>query len=146
MTAEELNRRQEEREKELMKRQSQISYLQSQQALAIERINREAKESVKKYPEIDPESESFDPELSETLTEAAEAYVRANPQKSLGEFVDKQMRLHKRAVTKEEKAEQEAVAEQAEKSAVRPSPAKPEDKKFEDLSVEEMEDKLGFAR
>ena len=145
LTAEELNSRQVEREKELMKRQSQISYLQSQQVTTLDRINREAKESVKKYSELDPNSENFDRELSETLTEAAEAYVRANPQKSLETFVDKQMKFYKRAASREAKVESEEIAKQADQSAVRPSAAKSEDKKFEYKTIEEMEATLGFT-
>lgn len=145
ITAEELNRRQNEREEELFKRAAQISGLQAQQVNALERINREAKESITKYPSLDPNSDTFDRELSDTLTEAAEAYVKANPQKSLGEFVDKQMRLHKRAISREVKAEEKEIAKQSSKSAIRPTPAKSEDKKFEDLSIDEMEKRLGYA-
>jgi len=146
ITVEELNKRQVEREQELMKRAAQISGLQSQQALAIERINREAKESITKYPALDPNSDSFDRELSDTLTEAAEAYVRSNPQKSLGEFVDKQMKLHSRAVGREVKAEKEEIAKQSSQSAIRPTPGKAEDKQFEEKSIAEMEAELGFFR
>ena len=145
VTYEEINRRQLQRDEELLKRVSQVNSLQTQQALAIERINREAKELTRKYAELDPYSETFDRELSDTLTEAAEAYVRANPTKSLEDFVDKQMRLHKRAVTKEARAENAEVSRQQGQSAIRPSNAKPVEKKFEDLTIEEMEAKLGFA-
>lgn len=144
ITVDELNKRQVEREKELMKRAAEISGLQAKQISTVERINREAKESITKHPELDPNSQDFDRELSETLTEAAEAYVRANPDKSLADFVDKQMKLHKRAVSKEEKAEKEEIAKQSSESAVRPTPAKTEEKKFEDLSIDEMEKRLGF--
>jgi hypothetical protein len=146
ITVDELNKRQNAREQELMKRSAQISSLQAQQIATIDRINREAKESLSKHPELDPNSDDFDQELSDTLTEAAEAYVRSNPQKSLSDFVDKQMKLHNRAVRREEKAEEKEIAKQSSQSAHRPSTAKAEDKKFEDLSIEEMESRLGYAR
>lgn len=146
VTVEEVNRRQAERDRLLLERASKISRIQSQQDLAIERINREAKELLRKYPELDPANETFDNELSGAVTEAAEAYVKANPQKSLEEFVDKQMKLHKRAVTREEKAEQAEVARQQSQTAIRPSITKPEEKKFEELSIAEMEAKLGVVQ
>ena len=145
ISVEELNNRQVKREEELMKRAAQISGLQSSQALAVERINREAKESVNKYSELNPDSDDFDQELSETLTEAAEAYVRANPDKSLGAFVDKQMRLHNRSVSREVNAERREIDKQSSEAAIRPTPAKTEEKKFEDKSIEEMEKVLGFT-
>ena len=145
LTYEEINRRQLQRDEELLKRATQVTNLQTQQALAIERINREARELTRKYEELNPQSEAFDRELSDTLTEAAEAYVRANPTKSLEEFVDKQMRLHKRAVSKEVKAEQAEVTRQQGQSAIRPSTAKTAEKKFEDMTIEEMEAKLGYT-
>jgi len=145
VTIEELNKRQAEREAELLKRVSHISNLQAQQALAIERINREARDLTRKYAELDPQSEHFDKELSDVVTEAGLAYVRANPTKSLEEFVDKQMKLHKRAATREARAEEAEVAKQQGQSAIRPSTAKPVEKKFEDLTLAEMEAQLGFG-
>lgn len=145
VTIEELNKRQQERETQLLQKASQMSQLQAQQALAIERINREARDLTRKYAELDPQSDNFDKELSNVVTEAAEAYVRANPTKSLEEFVDKQMKLHTRAATREVKAEQAEVTKQQSQTAIRPSTAKPEEKKFEDLTLKEMEDQLGFV-
>lgn len=146
VTLEELNRRQAEREQKLLSQAAQIGNLQAQQALTLERINREAKELTRKYDVLDPNSDHFDRDLSDSVTEAAEAYVRANPTKSLEEFVDKQMRLFKRAERKQAKAEKAEVSKQQSQTAVRPTTTKPEDKKFEDLSIAEMEAKLGYAR
>lgn len=146
VTAEELNRRQEEREQALLDRASRMNDLNTQRIVAMDRVNREAKELTRKYEELNPNSDDFDPELSDTVTEAALAYVRANPTKSLEEFVDKQMKVHKRAVTKEAKAEQAEIAKQSSQAGSRPSTTKPADKKFEDLSIEEMEAKLGYYR
>lgn len=146
VTIEEINQRQFLRDQELLQRAAQMSSLQAQQAMAIDRVNREARELTKKYAELDPNSDSWNPELSETVVEAAEAYVRANPTRSLEEFVDKQMRLYKRAATREAKAEQAEISRQSSQSAIRPTTTKPVDKKFEELSIEEMEAKLGYAR
>ena len=144
LTYEEINRRQLQRDEEILKRATQVNSLQTQQALAIERINREARDLTRKYAELDPKSDTFDRELSDTLTEAAEAYVRANPHKSLEDFVDKQMKLHKRAVTKEAESEQAEVSKQQGQTGIRPSTTKPVEKKFEDLTIEEMEARLGY--
>lgn len=146
VTVDEINRRQAERDKLLLERASRVSQLQSKRELAIERINREAKDLTRKYGELDPQSDVFDSELSSAVTEAAEAYVRANPEKSLEEFVDKQMKLHRRAVTREEKAVQAEVSKQQSQTAIRPSVAKTEDKKFAELSIAEMESKLGIVQ
>lgn len=145
VTIEELNKRQTEREAELLKRASHISNLQAQQALTIERINREARDLTRKYSELDPQSENFDKELSDVVTEAGLAYVRSNPTKSLEEFVDKQMKLHKRSATREANAEAAEVSKQQGQSAIRPSVAKPVEKNFADLTLKEMEDQLGFV-
>lgn len=146
VTIEEINQRQFQRDQELIQRSTQLSNLQVQQALAIERVNREARELTKKYAELDPNSPDWNEELSNTVVEAAESFVRANPTKSLEEFVDRQMRLYKRAATREAKAEQAEITRQSSQSAIRPTTTKPIDRKFEELSIEEMEAKLGYAR
>ncbi len=145
VTFEELNRRQAERDQQILEQARRESYLQSQQALTLERISREARDLTRKYAELDPQSESFDPELSEVVSEAGLAYVKANPTKSLEEFVDKQMNLHKRAATKQAKAEQAEIANQTSQSAIRPTSAKPGIKKDEDMTIKEMEAKYGFG-
>lgn len=145
VTIEELNRRQEERETQLLQRAGQMSQIQAQQALAIERINREARDLTRKYAELDPNNDNFDRELSDAVTEAGMAFVRANPTKSLEDFVDKQMKVYKRAATKEARAENAEVSKQQGQTAIRPSVAKPVEKKFEDLTLEEMEAQLGMV-
>lgn len=142
---EEINRRQALRDQELLRRSAEINNYQTQQALALERIGREAEDAVERYSVLNRYSDDFDPELSETVSEAALAYARANPGKSLKAFVDKQMRVHNRAVTKEVTAEKANIAQQTAQTAIRPSTTKPVEKKFEDMSLAEMEAQLGFV-
>lgn len=146
ITIEELNARQAKRDQELLSRAAQMASLEAQRVSTVDRVNREAREATMKYDILNPNSDSFDPEISEAVVEAANAYVQANPNRSLLEFVDKQMKFHKRSITKQAKAEQAEITRQSGQSAIRPTTSKPADRKFEDLTLEEMEAKLGYAR
>src|SRR3990167_234114 len=53
--------------------------LKIKQSEAVNRINNEARDIVQKYPQLDPDSDQFDKELSDSVTEATESYVRMNP-------------------------------------------------------------------
>ena len=141
LTAEELNKRQDAREQRL---HQQIEF-RLQQERAINRVNREAGEVVRIYPQLDPNSEYFDRELSKDVTEAAEEYIKANPQGSVKGFVTKMMKPIAKQVTKEVATETENIAKQVSQSAIRPSQSKAVEKKFEDMTIEEMEAQLGFV-
>lgn len=145
LDADELNRRVAQRDQKLLQQADALGQFRAKQAKAIENINREAIEAVGKYKQLDSESELFDPELSETVTEAVEAYVRVNPTSSVKSYVDKLMKPYTSAVAKEVAKQSETLVKQASETALRPSNVKPVDKKFEDLSIKEMENKLGFS-
>jgi len=113
---------------------------------AINRIDKEATEVVSKYPELDPDSDSFDRELSDTITEAVEAHVKASPYTaSVKKFTARLMKPYQRAVKKEAGKVTENVAKQASETAARPTSVKGGEKKFEELSEEEMEERLGIV-
>ena len=141
--ARELERRMQEREQMIIQRAEAMADLRTNQLNTIERINRESEEVVKLHPELDPKSEYFDSELSDTIYEAVEAKVKADPNASLKSFVDRQMKLYKRGVSKEEAQVAETVARQASQTAIKPSQNKPVEKQFNELSIEEMEARLG---
>lgn len=141
--ARELERRMQEREQMIIQRADAMADLRTRQSLAIERINRETEESVAKHPELDPKSELFDKDLSDTIYEAVEAKVKADPSASVKSFVDRQMNLYKRGVSKETEQIDKTVAKQASQGAIKPSQNKPVEKQFQDLSIEEMEARLG---
>jgi len=137
-----------EREQKILQTADALTTLKQKQMDAINRINNEAAETLKAYPELDPESEHFNPELSETVTEATEAYVRANPYTaSVKKFVNKLMKPYKEAVTKQVGKETENLARQVSESALRPtSVIKKGEKKPEDMTPEELEEKLGIVQ
>ena len=143
--ADELNRRVAERDAKLLQQADAVGQFRAKQVKAIENINREALEAIAKHKQLDSESELFDPELSETVTEAVEAYVRVNPTGSVKSYVDKLMKPYTSAVAKEVAKQSETLVKQASETALRPSNVKPVEKKFEDLSIKEMEAKLGFS-
>jgi NTP pyrophosphatase (non-canonical NTP hydrolase) len=141
LTAEELNTRLSEREQRIF----QMQELRLQQERALNRINQEAADVVRKYDALNPDSDNFNPELSDWVTDTVTDIVKANPNTSVKKIVSGLMRPYQKEVTKEVAAQTENIAKQASESAIRPSNAKPVEKKFEDLTIEEMEAQLGFV-
>ena len=141
----ELERRMAEREQRILQQANQMVDFKTQQAAMIARINRETVETVAKHKELDPDSDQFDQELSDAVYEAVEAKVKSDPTASVSQFVEKQMKLYKRAASREEAGEKATINKQAVQSAIKPSQNRPSEQKFEDLSVEEMRNKLGYA-
>lgn len=135
----------QEFKRQVLNEANQLIDFKTRQAAVIQRINRETEEVVSKYAELDPESDSFDKELSDAVYEAVEAKVKADPTASVKEFVNKQMKLYKREASREEAQTKATVTKQAAQAAIRPTQTKPVDTKFEDLSIEEMRAKLGYA-
>jgi len=119
--------------------------LRLNQYKVVENINKEAEKAVKEYPELDPESDQFDKELNESVTEAALSYVRANPYGSVKRFVDKLMKPYKRSLMKEVAEETETITKQVSQAALRPTPSKKIDKTYDDMSIKELEKELGVV-
>lgn len=111
----------------------------------IENINSEAGRAIKEHPELDPDSEQFDKELNDSVTEATLAYVRSNPTGSVRKFVDKLMKPYKRSLTKEVAKEAEAITKQVSQTALRPTPSTKGEKSLKDKTIKELEDELGFV-
>lgn len=133
------------------KRDVQTSAMSAAQLLikqnnAINRINQEAKEAVQKYAQLDPDSELFDKELSDSVTEATEALVRANPYTaSPKKFVDSMMKPYLRSVTKEVGKVTENLAKQVSETATRPTSVSTKGGKANhEKSIEELEAELGI--
>lgn len=113
---------------------------------AVNRINNESNEAVRKYPQLDPNSDQFDKELSDTVTEAVEAHVRVNPYSaSVSKFVDKLMKPYERAVTKEVGKASENIAKQVSESALRPNSVRQPEKNATEKSIAELEQELGVV-
>lgn len=142
LTAEELNARLSEREQRIF----QMQELRLQQERALNRINQEAAESVRKYKQLDPDSDDFNPDLSDWVTDTVTEVVKANPNASVKKIVAGLMKPYQSQITKEVAATTENIAKQVSQAAIRPSQTKTVEKKFEDKTIEEMEAELGFDR
>jgi len=132
---------------DVMRTADSLVQIRIKQQDAINRINNEANEVIKEYPQLDPDSKEFDQELSDSVTAAVEAQVRANPYKaSPKQLVAKMMKPYKRAVTKQVGQVTENIAKQVSETATRPTGVASSEKKFEELSIKEMEEKLGVVQ
>lgn len=121
--------------------------LKIRQYEAINRINNESAEAVRKYPELDPDSDEFNPELSEAVTEATENYVKSNPYSaSVKDFVTKLMKPYKGAVTKEVGKATEQIAKDVSKAALKPTSIRKGEKSADEKSIEELEKELGVVQ
>ncbi len=145
ITIAELNRRQTEREQKMFRNTEALITLKQKQTDAINRINSEASDMIRAYPELDPDNESFNRELSDTVTEAVEALVKADPYKaSVKGFVAKLMKPYKGAVAKEVGEATENLAKQVSETALRPTPSlKAGEKSDSELTTTELENKYG---
>jgi len=144
--AEELERRIQAREQKTLQQADALAILRMKQQEAVDRINNEANEAIKSYPQLDPDSEEFDKELSESVTEAVEAHVRADPfNASVKNFVGKLMKPYQRAVTKEVGEVTENIAKQVSETALRPSSIKPKEKTADEKTLKELEEELGVV-
>jgi septum formation topological specificity factor MinE len=142
----ELNRRIADRETRLMAQAEARVELKSRQSEAINRIKSETAEVLKTYPQLDPDSLEFDQELSETVTEAVEAQVRANPYSaSVTKFVGKLMKPYAKAVAKEVGEATANIAKQATEAALRPTSIRKTEKSASEKSIAELEAELGIV-
>jgi hypothetical protein len=124
----------------------QMVDLKMKQSEAISRIDKESSEVMRAYPQLDPDSDSFDKELSETVSEAIEAQVRLNPYSaSVKKFADKLMKPFNKAVSNGVAQEKETITKQVSQSALRPTAIRTPEKKTEEMSIAELEAKLGIV-
>lgn len=143
----ELNRRIAERDQRLLQQANANSELRSKQEQAINRINSEASKAVSKYKQLDPDSDQFDQELSDTITEATEAYVKSAPYSaSVEKFVDKLMKPYTRAVEKEVGQATANIAKQVTEAALRPNSIRKGEKTASEKSIAELEAELGVVQ
>jgi len=130
---------------EVLRRADTLTQIRLAQQDNLHRVNNEALEAIKAYPELDPESESFDPDLSESISQATLASISANPTAPVRKFVDSMMKPYKKAVEKQATGQAEALTKQASQTAMRPTQVQEQEKPFSELSIEEMEKKLGVV-
>jgi len=139
----ELERRLKAREDAQFRRTANLIELQNAKERNLDRIGKEAQESVRKYPELDPESDQFDKDLSDSVSEATQAYILANPTGSVKGFVDKLVKPYKRSIDKEVGEQRETIAKQASQGALHPTQVPKGERPFSALSTKEMEERLG---
>lgn len=135
-------------EASIVKKVEAQNELRFRQQEAVNRINQEADAVLKKYPQLDPDmKEDFDQDLSDSITEAVDAHVRANPYSaSVSKFVDKLMKPYTRSVDKQVGQATENIAKQVSKAAHRPTSVKQPEKSPSEMSLEELERKLGIVQ
>lgn len=142
VTQEELQRRVAQRDNYLLQRANEMTRFEIAKKDTIDRINKESNESIKAYPQLDPDSDSFDDELSESISQATLSYVKTNPTGSVKKFVDGLMKPYMRSLDKSVASQQTEIAKQASQTAMRPNSIPSTEKKFEDMTLEEMEKHL----
>lgn len=124
-----------------------IVTLKLKQSEAVQKINSESAEVMRIYPELDPDSDSFNKELSESITEAVEAHVKASPYTaSVKKFVEKLMKPYKGAVEKEVGKATENIAKQVSEAALKPTSIRKPEKSLSEMTKEELEAKLGIVQ
>jgi len=123
-----------------------LTRMEIEKEKAINRINNEAKEAIFKYPQLDPKSDSFDPDLNDSVTTAVYHAVRGNPTTSVTSLVDKLMKPFTKSVESAVASEKKELAKQAAESAMRPSShVDKTEKSVEDMSIEEIKEKYGVV-
>jgi hypothetical protein len=134
----------EQYEQDVMRAADGLVNLRLKQQEAISRIKSESVEAVRKYPELDPDSEDFNKELSDTVFDATEAFISKSPYSaSVGKFVDRLMKPYQRAVTKEVGKATENLAKQVSQAALKPTQVRSEVKSDKDKTIAELEAELG---
>lgn len=121
--------------------------LRIKQSEAINRINNESNQVIHLYPQLNPDSDQFDSELSKDVTEQVLELVKASPYTaSPKKIVERMMRSQQKAVTKEVGKVSENLAKQVSQSATRPTSVSSSGKKsYEDKSIQELEAELGVV-
>lgn len=144
LDAAELNRRITERDQKLIRAAESRAELRSRQIEAENRHRSETDIVMRDYPQLNPDSKEFDPELSDTISEAVEAHLRMNPYSaSVKKFTDKLMKPYKNAVDKEVGQATEKIAKQVTEAALRPTSVRKTEKTAQDKTIAELEAELG---
>jgi hypothetical protein len=146
VTQEELQARVARRDQWLLQQADNMARFREAQRDTYNRINNESMESEKAYPQLNPDSEQYDEELSNSIAEASLSFVKTNPTGSLKKFVDGLMKPYQRSLDKSVASQQTEIAKQASQSAMRPNQVPSNtDKRVEDMDLKELEKKLGIV-
>lgn len=129
---------------EVLRKADALTQIRIAQMQNLNRVNNEAIEAIREYPELDPKSDSFDAELSESISKATLAQVQANPTESVKDFVSSLMKPYRRSIEKQASSQKETITKQVSEQAMRPTQVQEQEKPFSELSIQEMEKKLGM--
>lgn len=127
---------------EMMRRNDALIQIRLAQQDNIHRVNNESLEVIKAHPELDPDSDSFDSDLSESISKATLAYIQGNPTAPVKEFVNSLMKPYTRAVEKRAQGQADVLTKQTSQQAMRPTQVQEQEKPFSELTIEQMESKL----
>lgn len=122
-----------------------IARLEVEKERTVNRINSEAREAQKLYPELDKENESFDADVNEAVTTAVWLEIQRDPSQSVKKLTEKYMKPYLKAAERAVGQEKQTLAKQVSESALRPSAIKGTEKKFHEKSIEEMEQELDIV-
>jgi hypothetical protein len=136
---------QEQYQNDISARADQIVQLRMKQKEVLDRVNEESRDSVKTYPQLDPSSEEFDHELSESISTATMAMISRTPTASVKKFVTSLMKPYLRSVGREVGKAQGEMAKQVTQAALRPTTVKAKEKTISEMSIKELEEKLGVV-
>jgi hypothetical protein len=119
-----------------------ITRLEIEKERTVSRINQEAREVQKFYPELDKTSDAFDPDVNEAVTTAVWLEIQKDPSKSVTKLTDKYMKPYLKAAERAAGQEKRELVKQVHDEALRPSAIKATDRKFHEKSIAEMEREL----
>ena len=122
-----------------------IVQLRMKQKEVLDRVNDESKDAIKTYPQLDPSSEQFDKELSESISTATLAMISRTPTASVSKFVSSLMKPYLRSVAKGVGEAQGEMTKQVTQAALRPTAVKVKEKTTDEMSIKELEQKLGVV-
>ena len=139
----ELDRRIKARDNARDQRTRATVELAIKQSQAQNRIANEMDAAVKKYPELDQDSEDFNRDLSDSISSATWAQVKSAPYSaSVTKIVDGLMKPYQGAVSKGVGKATKTMAKQASQAALRPTSVKQGEKDAKDKSIAELESEL----
>ncbi len=145
---------------ESQRRAATTTFLINQQQRAVDRIRVETTELERQYPELNPDSDKYDKDLSEAIATAVESQAKIltgydqagkpiyaiNVGCSPKAIVTKLMKPYRKSLNTATAQAEQTTREDISKTALRPTPqvSAPE-KKAEDMSIEELRKKLGVV-
>lgn len=116
--------------------------LEVEKERTINRINLEASEVIQSHPELNKDSDQFDPDINEAVTSAVLLEIQKDPTQSVKKLTEKYMKPYRLAAEKAVGKEKTNLTKQVSEGALRPSAVKPAQKSFAEKSIEEMEAEL----